>query len=307
MKWNNWYIILFLLLTTVNILPAHAIRKNAAYEKYINKYKDQAIQQQKKYKIPACITLAQALLESNAGESRLAKNSNNHFGIKCHTDWKGARAYHNDDRKNECFRKYKTVLDSYEDHSRFLAERSRYARLFTYKIDDYKKWAKGLQECNYATDRGYANKLIDIIETYQLYNIGKEKKASKAKVAKPKAAENKDIIILRAIYRTHNLIYVIVNDNESLEDIANDLKFNVKKLRKYNEMPEGYPLEKGDIVYMQKKKKKADKPYLFHTVQVGESMHSISQQYGIQIKSLYKMNKKEADFVPEEGDILKLR
>ena len=131
----------------------------SSYHRYIRKYKDLAIEQQHKYKIPASITLAQGLLESGAGQSDLARRSNNHFGIKCH-DWKGKRVYHNDDRRGECFRKYNKVEDSYEDHSKFLALRSRYAPLFRLKITDYKGWAKGLQKCGYATDRKYANKLI---------------------------------------------------------------------------------------------------------------------------------------------------
>lgn len=302
MSLSNRYILFFLLAVAFNPLRADVTGKNSAYEKYIIKYRDEAIRQQKKYKIPASITLAQALLESNAGASTLAQKSNNHFGIKCHSDWKGARSYHNDDRENECFRKYKSIAESYEDHSRFLVEHSRYARLFEYKITDYRKWAKGLQDCHYATDRGYANKLIAIIETYQLYNVdrtgGKEKPKKETRTANPLSHE---------IFRTHGLIYVIADGNDSLDDIADDLGFKVKKLRKFNEMPKGYPLEKGDIVYLQKKKKKADKPYQYHTVRVGESMHGISQRYGIQLKRLYKLNDKKPDFVPEEGDMLKLR
>ncbi|MDR1601080.1 MAG: glucosaminidase domain-containing protein [Tannerella sp.] len=302
MSLKNRYILFFLLLTAFNPLRANVTGRNSAYEKYISKYRDEAIRQQKKHKIPASITLAQALLESNAGASTLAKNSNNHFGIKCHSEWKGARAYHNDDRENECFRKYKNITDSYEDHSLFLVNHSRYARLFEYKITDYKRWAKGLQECNYATDRGYADKLITIIETYQLYNVDREKEKKKDKKETRPAS-----LLSHEIFKTHGLIYVIADGNDSLEDIAGDLGFKVKKLRKYNDMPKGYPLEEGDIVYLQKKKKKADKPYQFHTVQASESMHGISQRYGIQLKSLYKMNSKKPDFVPEEGDMLKLR
>jgi LysM repeat protein len=290
--------LLFLLLVAFP-LRANVIRKNTAYEKYISKYKDEAVRQQKKYKIPAAITLAQALLESNAGMSTLAKSANNHFGIKCHSDWKGGRSYHDDDRKNECFRKYKSIVDSYEDHSRFLVGHSRYSRLFEYKITDYKKWAKGLQECGYATDRGYANKLISIVETYQLYNVGRDEKG--------KVRKETSTPLPREVFKTHNLIYVVADGNDSLEDIADDLGFKVNKLCKYNEMPKGFPLAKGDIVYLQKKKKKADKPYLIHTVRIGESMYSISQRYGIQVKKLYKMNNRKPDFVPEEGEILRLR
>lgn len=157
---------------------AESQRKLTSYQKYISKYSDLAIQHQKKYRIPASITLAQGLLESGAGQSDLARRSNNHFGIKCHSDWRGGRVYHDDDLRGECFRKYKRVEDSYDDHSRFLAERSRYERLFKLNIKDYKGWAKGLQKCGYATDRAYANKLIKVIEDYELYRFdsGKRKR-----------------------------------------------------------------------------------------------------------------------------------
>ena len=257
----------------------------------------------KEYKIPASITLAQGLLESGAGQSDLARRSNNHFGIKCHSDWRGGRVYHDDDLRGECFRKYKRVEDSYEDHSKFL-KRSRYDRLFQLKITDYKGWARGLQKCGYATDRAYANKLIKVIEDYELYryDTGKVHKSTRQEKKKLKYPTVK-----YTIYRTYGLLYVYAKENDSFDQIAQNLDFPVKDLKKFNEVPEDFPLQKGDIVYIEKKKKKADKPNYDHVVQVGESMHSIAQKYGIQIKSLYKMNKKDKDYVPEEGDVLKLR
>lgn len=278
-------------------------RKVSSYEKYIKTYSDLAVQHQKKYKIPASITLAQGLLESGAGQSDLARRSNNHFGIKCHSDWRGGRVYHDDDLRGECFRKYKRVEDSYEDHSKFLL-RSRYERLFDLKITDYKGWARGLQKCGYATDRAYANKLIKVIEDYELYryDTGKGHKISQKEREKQKYPK-----LRYTIYRTFGLLYVYAKENDSFDRIAQSLDFKVKDLKKFNEVPEDFPLQKGDIVYLEKKKKKADKPYYDHVVQIGESMHSISQKYGIQIKSLYKINKKDKDYIPEEGDVLKLR
>ena len=278
-------------------------RKVPSYEKYIKTYSDLAVQHQKKYKIPASITLAQGLLESGAGQSDLARRSNNHFGIKCHSDWRGGRVYHDDDLRGECFRKYKRVEDSYEDHSKFLL-RSRYERLFDLKITDYKGWARGLQKCGYATDRAYANKLIKVIEDYERYryDTGKGHKISQKEREKQKYPK-----LRYTIYRTFGLLYVYAKENDSFDRIAQSLDFKVKDLKKFNEVPEDFPLQKGDIVYLEKKKKKADKPYYDHVVQIGESMHSISQKYGIQIKSLYKINKKDKDYIPEEGDVLKLR
>ena len=292
-----------LLFFIATLAEAATQRKIPSYEKYIKTYSALAIEQQKKYKIPASITLAQGLLESGAGQSDLARRSNNHFGIKCHSDWRGGRVYHDDDLRGECFRKYKRVEDSYEDHSKFL-KRSRYDRLFQLKITDYKGWARGLQKCGYATDRAYANKLIKVIEDYELYryDTGKVHKLTRQEKKKLKYPTVK-----YTIYRTYGLLYVYAKENDSFDQIAQNLDFPVKDLKKFNEVPEDFPLQKGDIVYIEKKKKKADKPNYDHVVQVGESMHSIAQKYGIQIKSLSKMNKKDKDYVPEEGDVLKLR
>lgn len=293
-----------LLLFITTFTEAAAQRKISSYEKYIKTYSDLAIQHQKKYKIPASITLAQGVLESGAGQSDLARRSNNHFGIKCHSDWRGGRVYHDDDLRGECFRKYKQVEDSYDDHSRFLAERPRYAPLFSLNIKDYKGWAKGLQKCGYATDRAYANKLIKVIEDYELYRYDSAKGSKKVSTPNTRPAKQ---TARYTIYKTNGLLYVYAKGNDNFEQIAGSLGFSIKDIKKYNEVPEDFPLQQNDIVYLEKKKKKADKPNYDHVVQIGESMHSISQKYGIQIKSLYKINKKDKDYIPEEGDVLKLR
>lgn len=277
-------------------------KKLDSYQKYIKEYKDLAIDQMHRYKIPASITLAQGLLESGAGQSTLARKSNNHFGIKCHSDWTGQKVYHDDDRKGECFRKYKRVSDSYEDHSKFLL-RPRYSSLFSYNIRNYKKWAKGLQKCGYATDRSYANKLIKIIEDYELYEYDTAKKGRKQREQEAEALP----VLKREIYRYNGLLYVHAGDNDTFEKIARDTGFKAKHLRKYNEVPDDFPLQQGDIVFLEKKKKKADKSNKRHVVEVGESMYSISQKYGIRVKSLYDLNKKTEDYIPEEGDVLRLR
>ncbi|MCE5227345.1 MAG: glucosaminidase domain-containing protein [Porphyromonadaceae bacterium] len=297
-------LILLLILTGINPELVKAQRKLSSYEAYISKYSDLAIEHQKKYKIPASITLSQGLLESGAGQSSLARQSNNHFGIKCHSDWRGGRVYHDDDLRGECFRKYDQVEDSYTDHSKFIAFRPRYSVLFDLDLKDYKGWAKGLQQCGYATDRAYANKLIKVIEDYELYRFDSHKGTRKQET--PQQNKNASAELM-PIYKTHGLIYVIARANDSFESIAQNLGFKEKELRKYNEVPEEFPLQPGDIVYLEKKKKKADKPYYDHVVQIGESMHSISQHYGVRLKSLYKLNKKDMEYVPAEGDVLKLR
>lgn len=160
--------------------------KNAT-EAYINRFKEVAMEEMRVFKIPASITLAQGILESGSGNSELTKKSNNHFGIKCHKGWKGKRTYYDDDEKGECFRVYKDPRTSFRDHSVFLAGRQRYAKLFKLKKGDYIRWAKGLSEAGYATDRRYPAKLIAIIEKYNLDKFDTKvlgKKFKKEKFAK---------------------------------------------------------------------------------------------------------------------------
>ncbi|MDR2384651.1 MAG: glucosaminidase domain-containing protein [Tannerella sp.] len=293
-----FFILLFLCFGT----STFAQKKQKICIDYIGRFHTLAQKHQNIYKIPASITLAQGLLESGAGLSNLAVNSNNHFGIKCHSNWKGERVYLRDNNPDDCYRKYKKVEDSFEDHSEFLKQ-SRYSILFTKEITDYKSWARGLQECKYATDKAYANKLIKIIEDYQLYQYDSGKRSEKSKSReKPNSPKR-----MRQPYLKDDLLYVRAEENDKFDKIASDMGFKVKDLLKYNEVPENFPLSKGDIVYLQKKKKKAGKAYLPHTVKIGESMHSISQRYGIQVKKLYKINRKNAEYVPMEGDVLRLR
>ena len=280
--------------------------KSKVYLEYIDQYAALAVKHKEKYKIPASITLAQGILESGAGRSSFVRESNNHFGIKCHNDWNGKRIYRKDDGPNDCFRKYDKAEESFDDHSAFL-QRSRYSVLFTYNIRDYKAWAKGLQTCGYATDKAYANKLIKLIEDYELYRYDTKSSQKQDKKEKPVKKKESSPTLSRDVYKTHGLIYILANTDDSFDQIAFDLNFKVKNLIKYNEVPEDFPLYKGDIIYLEKKKKKSDKPYYEHVVRIGESMHSISQKYGIQLKQLYKMNKKKSEYVPEEGDVLRLR
>lgn len=299
-------IILFAVFLQAQNLNAQ-IRRNKNYENYIKTYSALSIEHMKKYKIPASITLGQGILESGAGQSDLTRRSNNHFGIKCHKDWKGPSVTARDDLPNDCFRKYAKAEDSFEDHSRFLAEKSRYRSLFSLNITDYKGWARGLQKAGYATDKAYANKLIKIIEDYELYLFDNKSNWKKATKNKNKENTSNSLRFKHTPYKTHGLVYVIAQENDSYEQIAAEFNFKLKDLLKYNEVPEGFPLQANELVYFEKKKKKADKPYYEHVVKVGESMYSISQLYGIRVKNLYKMNKKDFEYVPVEGDVLKLR
>lgn len=275
---------------------------NANYVKYIDTYKDIAIEQQQKFKIPASITLAQGLLESGAGSGTLARKSNNHFGIKCH-DWTGARTYHDDDEKGECFRKYDHPRQSYEDHSRFLVGRSRYESLFKLKITDYKGWAHGLRACGYATDKEYGNKLIRLIESYNLDQY------DNAKVSRTSSYPTVESSVqgMHTLYKSLGLIYIEAKEGDQLSEISKEFDIAEKWLRSYNDLPKGYVLKAGDIVYLEQKFRRAPKPYETHTVGAGDSMHAISQRYAIRMKVLYKLNDKGYDYRPQSGDVLKLQ
>ena len=288
----------YLLITFITVQFGQAAPSNNVYDSYAKKNAPLAQDQMRRYKIPASITLAQALLESGAGRGRLATVANNHFGIKCH-DWKGASILQTDDAQDECFRKYDDPLDSFEDHSLFLTRGPRYRTLFDLDIRDYKGWAKGLQRTGYATDPGYANKLIKLIEDYQLYQYDNLKKGRVVAVSESTFSHE--------VYRSNELIYVIARRGDTFESIAKEFDFNIKKLAGYNELPYEAPLSAGDVVYLEKKQKKAAEKYPAHEIQTGESMHSISQMYGIQMKYLYKINKKDKEYIPMEGDVLRLR
>lgn len=272
--------------------------RNKKYEDYIKKYRDLAVQEMKRYHIPASITLAQGLLESGAGQSALARKSNNHFGIKCGSDWDGKTARHDDDARNECFRAYKHPKESYEDHSKFLAGRPRYASLFKLKITDYKGWARGLKKAGYATNPRYAQQLIDIIELYDLHQYD-TKGGLKWMKENPNPHQP---------YIANDLLYIVVREGDTWKSISKEFDISKKKLRKYNDLYKGYELQPGDILYLEEKNRKAPKDYVVHVLRAGESMYSVSQKYGIRLKRLYKMNKmNEADPTPEVGTILRLR
>jgi LysM repeat protein len=286
------------LLTITLCLAIQAQPRNKQYESYIKKYRELAVEEMKKYHIPASITLAQGLLESGAGKSELARKSNNHFGIKCGGDWRGKTVSHDDDARGECFRAYKHPKDSYEDHSKFLVGRPRYASLFKLKITDYKGWARGLKKAGYATNPRYADQLIGIIELYELYKYD-EKNYLKWIKKNPNPHQT---------YIANDLLYIVVRAGDSWKSISQEFDISQKKLRKYNDLYKGYALQVGDILYLEQKNKRADEDHIVHVLRAGESMYSIAQKYGIRLKNLYKLNKMhEDDPTPEVGTILRLR
>ena len=287
-----------LLLSLFAFLTVQGQSRNKQYEDYIKKYRDIAVEEMKRYHIPASITLAQGLLESGAGYGTLARKSNNHFGIKCGSDWRGKTVKHDDDARNECFRVYKDPKDSYRDHSKFLAGKQRYAFLFDLKITDYKGWARGLKKAGYATNPRYAHQLIDIIERYDLDKYVK-KGGLKWMKENPNPHEP---------YIANGLLYIIARQGDTWKNLSKEFDISKRKLRKYNDLYKGYELQEGDILYLEKKNRKAPKGMYVHVLRNGESMYSISQKYGIRLKRLYKMNKMDfGDAAPKVGTILRIR
>ena len=292
-------------------------------EDYINTYKEVAIRKMHEYHIPASITLAQGILESGSGNSKLALKANNHFGIKCHKEWTGKTYYMDDDEKNECFRKYKHPEDSYRDHSLFLTERGRYSFLFDLKITDYEAWAKGLKKAGYATNPKYPELLIRIIEKYNLSQyddkLYKEKKAgeeSKVKHIKRFAIKPMTVDQFkkderypsgRQLFSNNGIKLLIAVNGDTFNNLAKEFGIYTWQLYKYNDLDKDYGLKVGDIIYLEKKKRKADKQHPAHEVKQGETIHSISQLYGVRERRIYKMNNLPDGIQVSEGKVLKLR
>lgn len=288
-------LLLLSLLSFACLLPMSGQRRNQHYIDYIEKYQKVAVEQMHRYRIPASITLAQGLLESGAGRSTLTRKSNNHFGIKCGSDWRGRKTYHDDDARGECFRVYKDARASYEDHSRFLAGKKRYAALFNLKTTDYKGWARGLKKAGYATNPAYANQLIQLIELYELdrFDSGRLKGTWIANPHEP--------------FLANGLLYIVARRGDTWEALSEEFDISARKLRKYNDLYKGNVLQQGDVIYLEKKNRRAHKAFKTHVVRSGESMYLISQRYGIRLERLYKMNDKSADYTPRIGEVLRLR
>ena len=270
-----------------------AFGQEISRKEYIEKYSSLAVKQMHQYKIPASITLAQGILESNNGNSRLATKANNHFGIKCH-GWEGKKIFADDDKKNECFRNYKNVLESFVDHSLFLNKYSRYEFLFDYKITDYKSWAKGLKKAGYATNNKYPELLIKIIEENNLYQFDSKKIDKNLMSGK------------RNIYMHPNKIkYVISKNQETYKTIAKSLNIKLKQILKYNDDNNQSVLNVGTKVFIQPKRNRSKQR--IHVVNNGEDLRTISQTYGVKMKSLKKRNQLILKNSLNNGDKLRLR
>lgn len=383
--------------------------QNMTSAQYIERYKSLAIESMRQYGIPASIKLAQGLVETSSGNSRLAKEANNHFGIKCKSTWTGQTISHDDDAAGECFRKYSSAEESYRDHSEFLKGSDRYKVLFSYDQTDYKSWAKGLSTAGYATNPKYPLLLIKAIEDYELYLVDeealnsapekspiieaeppkkteqptvepithvevvfeepvkkvKQKKQKPAKQPKqpkqqtihttgslnsavipqplragetkstssslkkvffasnktgikmpnniydgPKLDKNNFIKVKsvpRDIYKTNNVLFIVTADNETFESLSSQLKISAAKLMSYNEINGSHvKITKGSIIYTTLKNTKVTNGFKIHTVRKGESLHSISQTYGVKMISLAKLNGFSVGYNVSVGQRIKL-
>jgi LysM repeat protein len=303
-------------LLTFILSSASANPQRYTRSEYIDKWKDEAIRQMREHGIPASITLAQAILESGDGNSQLARDANNHFGIKCH-GWNGKKVYHDDDRRQECFRKYKTAHQSFEDHSLFL-KRSRYAFLFDYKITDYKRWSKGLKKAGYATNPRYPDLLIRLIEENGLaaydqqgmnedYRPGKHKSAPIAK--SPEDGNNIVIEIDRGkkVYVSDNKIeYIITDANTTPGELSDRMNMGRWQIKKYNDLKNGDRIKPGTRIYIQPKRNKSRK-HKKHVVATGETLYTISQKYGVKMKKIRKFSDLPDEYKATPGDTLDLQ
>ncbi|PLX04483.1 MAG: glycoside hydrolase [Marinilabiliales bacterium] len=316
---NKYLIIALIIIQSPIIFAQTKINR----EEYIMKYKELAIKEMHRSGIPASITLAQGLLESNNGNSKLAIKANNHFGIKCHSSWTGKKFHQDDDAKNECFRKYKSVYDSYKDHTDFLVNAKRYAFLFDLEPTDYEAWAKGLRKAGYATNPKYPQLLIKIIEDNQLYIYDKDNKVvnnssiknnhnkshnnSTQKNPKKKEDNFKIDPYGRKIQICNNRKYIIVKPGDTFFSLNNEFDMLSWELKRYNDLDKNDLLKAGSRLYIQPKRNKAKRGTEIHIAKKGETMHDISQLYGIKLKKLYFKNNMKPGDQPNPGQKIYLR
>jgi hypothetical protein len=251
---------------------------------YRIKFEQIALNQQLEYQIPASITLAQGILESNSGNSILAKKANNHFGIKCHTNWTGEKIYMDDDAANECFRSYSSAEESYKDHSEFLKNGKRYQFLFSYSVDDYKNWAHGLKKAGYATNPEYAELIIKIIEEL---NLNKLVENSNTLVSSNFPKLSNEIQI-----QTHSndVNFVVVKQGDSFFQIARKAGLTLRQIHKYNDFDKKKEILKvGDIIYLESKRNRS-KTKNEITLEKPMTLREVSQKEAIRLKPLMRKN-----------------
>jgi LysM repeat protein len=346
-KMNRLMKFLKLFLFFVLFVAAKAVAQQPveAVTTYINQFRDLAIEEMQRSGVPASIILAQGILETEAGRSELVLRSNNHFGIKCKTTWNGEKVYHDDDARQECFRKYASAEDSYIDHSNYLKNTPRYASLFKLDPTDYKGWSYGLKSAGYATNPKYPQILIKYIEQYNLNdytliamgrksrpddmtatqpsaspeakgtktspfldNISISTTTSPASAEPPVASSEKAVTAVypENEFKINNTRVVYVKAGTSLLSVAEKYDVRYSFLLDFNEIKEGTgDLQKDQLIYLQRKRKQGQKEY--HIVQEGEDLYTISQEEGLRLESLLNYNQLSMNMNPAPGEKLYLQ
>lgn len=298
---------------------------------YISQYKQIALEQERRYGIPASITLAQGILESGAGKSALTRNANNHFGVKAYGGWTGPIYLAWDDEQHKSrFRKYSSAMESYRDHSLFLKNNSRYNSLFSKSVYDYRAWAIGLQKAGYATAGNYAKALIGFIDAYRLYAINGGVKLRAGKTVtitrqvstlqpifdtdcilydSEESEEEKEVadIIKKFVVDINGVRCTILYPGENILSIVQKYDIQLSKLLEYNEMSSPNDIQEGDIVFLEKKKKKYIGIQDTYRVRGSETLYEVSQQFGVQLTSLAKLNGLDIFSKLKEGDVIYLQ
>ena len=276
-------------------------------EEYKTSWSQTAVRQMIDYKIPASITLAQGILESGSGNSSLAKNGNNHFGIKCH-DWTGEKMYLDDDTKNECFRVYPSSEESFLDHSKFLSTQSRYSKLFTFESTDYRNWANGLKLAGYATNPKYPELLIEIIENLKLYELdllGNPQPTSKIELSNSKTKTSSRAVSMHS----NNVTFITVKKGDTFYRISKEFNLGLGQLYRYNDFDAKKDvLIEGDIIYLEPKRRHSKTKLINIVVNTPMSLRQISQKQAIKLKNLMRINNIDLpDEIIKKGEIIRLK
>ena len=308
-----------LLLLLPLLLAAVPASGQDPYSEYIAKYANLAMSEMQRTGVPASITLAQGLVESGAGESPLATLANNHFGIKCHGDWTGKKFYKDDDEVQECFRVYESAEASFRAHSDYLRQRDRYQGLFELEPTDYKGRARGLRKAGYATDPRYADKLIRLIEDYDLDRFdllgGPEPDVPAEVQPEPELTlrdpadtlyrERVSLSLSRPVFERNGVPYVYAIEGDSFASIAESQGLFLREILRFNDLKQEIPLEPGDIVYIARKQKNGEYG-VYEVRRDGETLWEISQFFAVQLKKLRQYNAYRGEGPFEEGDAILL-
>ena len=311
---------LSLVLSLLLLLPVTAWSQKMTRAQYIEKFAPTAVREMKATGIPASITLAQGCLESGNGNSSLAVKAHNHFGIKCHNNWKGKTFHQDDDARNECFRSYRSDDESFRDHSDFLRYRDRYAFLFDLEPTDYKGWAYGLKKAGYATAPTYATSLIQIIEEHELWRYDQlDAQARRELPPTPVQAEASETFrplpghrlytasLSREIRTTNGVPWIRARKGDSYAGLAREYDLFTRELLRFNDRSRRVDLQEGEVVYLEAKKRESAPNLDKHVVEEGETMRDLAQRYAVKMKKLYQYNNLRPGSQPEPGTILLLR